>query len=905
MNFDKLFISTKFAPPQIGARYIHRGHLLELLRSEQRCTLALITGSAGFGKTVLLAQWRQELIKNGDEVSWLSLSHDDKDLATFCAYLLAALRRLGIPVEDDALLDGDIGKSTDVVVAAIVNAAAASSSSKDLYLIVDDYHHVSDQRAHGLMQKLIDHCPPNLHVVIASRTTPPLTVSRLRVLGRLAEVGFSELPFNLEETRSFFDRNLGAMKLGPDEVRLIHDKTSGWPASLELMAIMLRTRPETRTGLRQLGGNSSELQAYLAEDVLAHLPAASIDFMEQTSVCRRFNADLAQAVTGQSNAAELIQQAEEQNLFIYRVEFEDDLLWYRFHPLFGDLLFTRLKRRGRAVVEQANRRASRWFADRGLLIEAVRHAIHGGDLDFAVGAIENAAPATWSLSYIRLMLNLLERVPQETLHAHPNLFFLACLSFAFSARPAEGERWIAKMRESEAATIPAISSKLPLVDGAVALHRDDSRRALDLLEPMRDQVFENRFLRHSYLVLMMSAYSAVGRYADAYRLLDQNPIAPEDRLSDMAILAEATRASLMLQEGNAREGARLITIELARSISAHGRQSACADMCAATLADAYYELDRIDDARETVSNRVSILRSAMPSLMISAALCHARLDGLQESPDKALAFLDWHAAHYHSLGLDRPVAYMLAEQVRVLLQKGDRARAADLSARLNGLGERHANAEGLRAEIPALAALARARLSLVNSDPEDALRGLSTVRQVAQRYGRGRMVVSADILSALALDYLRRDSEADELLLHVLHAGARFGLVRTFVDEGPRVGQLLARLQGHAQLDAQASQYLADLLSRFGGGSTKAPEAVKKQAASARVDPTEERVSLTPREFEILTLISKAMSSKRVAQTLNIAPETVKWNLRNIMAKLRVSSRYDALARARKQGLIE
>jgi LuxR family maltose regulon positive regulatory protein len=898
MDFDRLLISTKFAPPRIGAHYLPRRQLLDHLRETQRCTFTLITGSAGFGKTILLAQWRQELMKSGAEVAWLSLSHDDKRLPNFCAYLLAALQRLGIPVEDDMLLEGGSSKSIDSVVAVTVGGAA--NIPKELYLIIDDYHYVEDQWTHKLMQKLLDHCPANLHIVIASRAAPPLSISRLRVLGQVAEVGFAELPFNLDETRVFFEQNLTSLKLTADELRLIHDVTHGWPASLQLVAIMLRNRPETRSTLRDLGWKSTDLQAWLAEDVVAHLPAELTEFLEAISACRRFNAGLAAFVTENADAASLIKRAEDENLLIYRVESDDRSPWYRFHPLFGDFLAARLSRRGEPAAQELHRRASQWFADHDFLIEAVRHAILGGDLDFAVEAIEHAAPTTWSLGYISPMLHLLDRLPQETLFAHPRLFFLGCLTFALTARPEKAERWLVQIRQSDAAKNPAVSSQLALADAAVAVQRDDTKRAIDLLEPQAKFSPENRFLRYVYLAALVSAYAAGGRYADAHKLLDDNPVPPEDRKNDMALVVESARASTFLLEGNVREAARIGSAVLALSETAYGRRSVCANLCAASLSDAYYELDRIDDAREMLANRSGILQFSSPQVMVRAALAHARLDLLQESPEAALAFLATHAAHYHSLRLDRPEAYMLAEQAKILLAKGDRVRAAELTAKLSELGALHAGAEGFRAEIPMIAALARARLSLNDYAPREALEALALVRRYAERYGRARVEIRARILSALALDDLEQRDEMVDCLVEALQSGSRLGLLRTFLDEGKRVGELLARVRGDPRLDTTAAAYLDDLLRMFGGAETAG---ARNRSGPGKL--ADERASLTPRELEILSLISQAMSNKRIALTLNITLETVKWNVKNILAKLGVSSRYDAMTWARKQGLIE
>lgn len=899
MDFDHLLVSTKFAPPHIGARYIARQHLLDRLRDARHCSYVQVTGGAGFGKTILLAQWRRELMKAGDEVAWLSLSSDDKQLASFCAYLSAALRRLGIAVDDEGIFEGESAEQVDALVASVINAAAVAT--KEMFLIVDDYHHVDHPAAHRLMQRLIDHCPANLHIAIAARAAPPLVISRLRVLGRVAEVGFGDLPFDAEESRHFLVENLGSVKLSADELRLIHDMTGGWPASLELMAIMLRRRPETRSTLRQLGRTSGELQAYLAEDVVAHLPAEFHEFLEQVSVCRRFNAELAACVTGAPDAAALIQRAEDENLLVYRVESDDRLPWFRFHPQFGEFLSARLARGGRERVNELHRRAGEWFADHGFLIEAVRHASLGGDQDFAVEAIENAAPDTWSLSYISLLLNLLDRLPQEKLYAHPHLFFQGCLSFAFTARAHKAERWIAQIRASEAAKIPAISSKLPLADAALAMQRDDTERVIQLLEPMRKTVPESGFLRYVYLSLLSVAYASVGRFADAHKLLDQHPAALVDRDSDIAIVAEGTRVMVYLLAGNVTEAARLGGVMLARAEMAHGRRSVCANVTASGLSDAYYELDRLDDAREALANRSGIMHTSMPPVMAPSALCHARLCFMQSGAPAALALLEQNAAHYQGLGLDRLVVAMLGEQLRIRLAGAERAKAVALLAQMEEIAARHQGDEGVVPEASALAAMARARLALAQDDPHAALAALDIAGRYVEAHGRGRLRCQVHLLQALALDALKLDERMNTHLLEALRAGLRFGLVRSFLDEGERVGELLARLGDAVTLDEEQQQLIRDLLGRFG----RQPEPARRDSAASSEADAAGAVNLTPRELEILGLVAQAMTNKRIALTLNISLDTVKWNVRNILGKLEMSSRYDAMAWARKRGLLK
>ncbi|HZG32975.1 MAG TPA: AAA family ATPase, partial [Sphingopyxis sp.] len=219
-DLEKLLVSTKFAPPRIGSRYVMREPLLEALARDRHCRLLLVTGSAGFGKTTLLAQWRQKLMAAGSQVAWLSLHPDEKGFANFRTHMLVALGRMGMPLEDDLLLAEEGPSQVDETVAAVINNVAAMGD--ELHLMLDDYHHVEDPRAHQLLQKLLDHCPSNLHIVIASRAQPPLSVARLRVMGQVAEVECDDLPFSLAETRAFLEQNAAGLKLAADEVGVIH-----------------------------------------------------------------------------------------------------------------------------------------------------------------------------------------------------------------------------------------------------------------------------------------------------------------------------------------------------------------------------------------------------------------------------------------------------------------------------------------------------------------------------------------------------------------------------------------------------------------------------------------------------------------------------------------------------------
>ncbi len=893
----KHLVSTRFSPPRIGAKYVTRTDLLAQLQRARHCRLTLVTGSAGYGKTTLLAQWRKVCLKASAEVAWLSLTADEKSYAGFCSALFAAMQRAGIPVEVDLPLEGTSTHAMDAALASIVEAAVGLR--KDLYLMIDDYHHVEALHAHKFMQKLVDQGPGNLHLVIGSRLTPPLSLSRLRMMDQLVEIDSTGLPFDLAETRTFVDENLGAGKINADELTLIHELTGGWPSCVQLIIIMLRNRPDGRAMLGDLIWRSSDLQTYLSEEVMAQLPAEMSGFAVPLAIFRRFSASLAREVTGNEQAGELLERMEHENLLITRVDSEDRTAWYRFHPLFGEFLATRLARREPADVRELHRRASHWFAAHGLLAEAVRHASAGEDVEFAASVIERAAPATWSLDYLGPTLHLLERLPEATLLSHPRLLCIACLTVALTTRASRAEAWLAHLQTNAASADPEIASILPLIHAAIAFQHDDAQHMIELLEPHRDDVIDNPFLQYLLVAELCAAYGAAGRFAEARRLFNLRPVPPADRHNDMALVAQATRASTILLEGNAREAEQESAGLLTRSIVAGGRHSISANICASVLADAYYELDRIDDARETIANRRGLLYSSGPDVMIHTALCRARLELLQESPGAALAFLQQQTAHLRSMGQPRAVAHMLAEQVKVLLLKHDHAGALETSGLLDEVARTDSTTQSSQAEISAIAALAAARVYRYAA-PEKALAALQITRDYAEAHNRRRLGALADLLSAIGLADQGSENDALAFLARAVEAARRLGLVRTFVDEGTAVGKLLAKAVRERQLEGATLQYALELLEKF-------PECAlaeglagnTRRAGASKLQPV-----LTPRELEILSLVGEAMSNKRIAIALNITIETVKWNLRNIFTKLAVSSRYDAMVWARKQDLI-
>lgn len=890
MSFNKLLVSTKFAPPRVGSRYIVRSHLLEALQRGKHAKLILVTGSAGFGKTILLAQWRQELMKAGLQVAWLSLSHDERLLLNFCTHVFDALARLGVPLDDEALLGSEGIASMDTLVAALVNGLATIDD--DLYLILDDYHHVEDPLSHRLIQKLLEHGPGNLHLVITSRAVPPLSVARLRVMGQVSEIECGDLPFDLAETRAFLEQNVGGMRFSADEIGEIHDLTYGWPASLQLLAISLKNRPESRATLHSLASQSANLQNYLSEDVIARLPPPVAEFMESISISRRFNVALAEAITGNPQAGALLRMIEDENLLIMRAESEDRSPWFRFHPLFAEFLSTRLERRGTGVVHELHRRAGLWFAGKGFVVEAIRHATLGKDVAAAVDIIGRAAPTIWRINQLGPLLHLVTNLSPEDVASHPRLLYLGALTFAMTRRPARAEAWAAQLRASNPQGGPRATFRLALIQGLSALQHDDTAKALEVLEGVDIGDAGSDFERHLFVSTLATSLGAAGRYEDALRLLDAHPTTPDDDADDTALVMMGCRSVVLLLQGDVIRAEH--TSNYYRTVAAQGHRSMSTSLSAAMLAALCYEQDRIDEARELLANRLHSVGSSSPEIMIRAVLCQARLDLLQDSADRACALLERQSNLFRSSGLDRAVVYMGAEQVRIRLAEADIPKANEILVKLEEIAAPLDKRSGFRTEISAIVQIARARVERARGDFAAALGQLELAHDTVAPLGRASILAVIHMLAASCLEAAGRGEEALARLTRAIQLGRQGGMIRTFLDEGEALHLHLQELRASGVLQGDDAAYVDDLLGRFDKG--RPSRAAQGDAAT--------KAPLTPREIEMVTLIAAGMSNKRIAQTLGITLETVKWNLKNVFVKLNVVNRYDASARARSQGLI-
>ena len=442
-------LETKLYVPRPRRGLVLRPRLSERLDRGTASKLVLVSAPAGFGKTTLLTEWlaaRPAALADERLAAWLSLDRGDNDPASFWAYVIAALRTVASGVGESALalLDAPQPPPIETVLTTLLNDLGAVAG--EIVLVLDDYHVIDARDVQDGMAFLLDHLPPWLHVVIASRADPALPLARMRARGELAEIRAAELRFTADEAAAYLNEMMG-LQLTARDVAALEGRTEGWIAALQLAALSMQGRDDVAGFIAGFAGDDRYVVDYLAEEVLARQPERVQAFLLQTSILGRLSGPLCDAVTGQGGGKAMLEALDRGNLFL--VSLDDRRRWYRYHHLFADALQARLLDEQPGQVPDLHRRASEWYEQNGEQPEAVRHALAAGDFDRAAGLVELAIPAMRRTRQEARLRGWLEVLPDEVVRARPVLSvdFAGALLMSGELEGVEGrlrdaERWL-------------------------------------------------------------------------------------------------------------------------------------------------------------------------------------------------------------------------------------------------------------------------------------------------------------------------------------------------------------------------------------------------------------------------------------------------------------------------------
>ncbi len=414
-------LATKLHVPRPRAQLVPRTHLVERLQRGAEGALTLVSAPAGFGKTTLLTQW---LAQSGTPAAWVSLGPEDNDPSRFLSYLIAALQTLDAQIGTTALalLRTPQPPSPETVLAMLTNDLADRGGGK-FALVLDDYHLITDETIQRGMTYLVEHLPPQLHLILATRADPPLPLARLRAQGQFCEVRTADLRFGTAEVNTFLQIVMG-LDLPPAAIATLEHRTEGWIVGLQLAVLSLQGRADIFAFLAAFSGSHRYVLDYLSDEVLARQPAMVQQFLLHTSILDRLSGPLCDAVTEQEDSQAMLEALERANLFV--VPLDDERGWYRYHHLFAQMLRRRLQQAEPSLVPELHRRASAWYEQHNLSAEAVQHALAAPDVELAARLIEPIALSVAFQGQISTVLGWMHTLPEALIRTRPFL----CLYYA-------------------------------------------------------------------------------------------------------------------------------------------------------------------------------------------------------------------------------------------------------------------------------------------------------------------------------------------------------------------------------------------------------------------------------------------------------------------------------------------
>ena len=910
-----LLLATKLFVPQPRSDLIPRPRLLTHLDvglEAGRCSL--LSAPAGAGKTSLLAAWLAQLDR---PVAWLTLDERDQDPHQVLRYLVAALQTIAPASGREALawLETPRPPPAEVVVTVLVNDLAALP--RPGLLVLDDYHLVRAPEVHAAVAFLLEHLPPGLHLVIASREDPPLPLPRLRARRQLTEVRAADLGFSVEEAAALLASGMG-LRLEEAQVAALVDRTEGWAAGLQLAGLALRDRPHPAAFVAAFAGGHRLVADYLMTEVLDRQPASTRRFLLATGVLDRLCAPLCDALLAADAPGDTqrrLEELERANLFL--VPLDDERVWYRYHHLFADALRARLAREaGADAAATLHRRASAWFEREGLLPEAIDHALAGDAAEDAATCIEALTPTLFATMSIHQPLAAwLAALPEPVVRARPLLCLAQAWLLIHRVELVPAAAWI----DAAAGALPAAGDGADPARGAVAATRAYIATVVPDTAPDHAIAWAERALADlapDDVAFRSIAGISLGQAALALGQLDR----AERAFADVAAAARAaglvqgsltaTTAQVNVQRLRGARRQALATGRAALAWASGHVVPPTVGRLRTVLAELLLDEDDLAAALPLATEGLAAPREFgnAPPLVLLASLPLVRLRLAQGNATAAGAVL----AEVRPLVQHGPFAMVVqlleAAEARLRLAMGDGGGAVAWAADVawDAPVEPMALADVLRfaaagveaaGVTPARILVAYGRATGDAALLERAKRHLETAWQVAKGLGLGWLRLRVLILRALLADALGDREAALRSLAAAVAEAEPEGVIRPFLDEGELMAALLATLGGAVRDGREptaglSTAFLGTLLAAFPGQGPGPRQ-------TGLVEP------LTARELEVLRLLASGRSNAEVAAKLFVEQSTVKTHLIHLYSKLGVHSRTQAVAHARALGLLD
>jgi LuxR family transcriptional regulator, maltose regulon positive regulatory protein len=911
-------LAAKLYIPPPRAKIVLRPHLIERLNDglAKGSRLTLVSASAGFGKTTLVSEWVAGCER---PVAWLSLDEGDNDPVRFISYLVAALQNIKVGIGEGLLtaLQSPQPPSTESILTTLLNEI--SVIPEHFLFVLDDYHSIDSQSVDQVLAFLVEHQPPQMHLVIASREDPPLPLARLRVRGQLTELRTADLRFTSAEAAEFLNRMMG-LNLSEANVAALESRTEGWIAGLQLAALSIQGRGDVGSFIQAFTGSHRFVLDYLVEEVLQHQPEQIRSFLLQTAILDSLCVSLCNAVADREDGKEMLDALEHSNLFL--IPLDDKRQWYRYHHLFAEVLLAHLQEAQPDRVSMLHLRASEWYERNGQQSDAVRHALAAGDFEHSAGLIELAGPRTEDGSIQQaIWLGWIKKLPEELIRARPvlNVWYAYVLLGsgdleAAESRFGDAERWLESAGALSAEVVVADPEQFKLLPATIAIGRAYIAQALgNIPDTVRyaNQTLElapegNNFRRAQASMMLGMTHWASGDLQAAEQVFaDYTMKLRTDGNIPDAIGTSVVLADIRLALGHLREA--IDTLEqLLQFVMDQGEPIPLdvADLHR-ELSKLYLEQGDLEAAAQHLQRGMELGEKAQyPVLRYRLRIDQARLNTVQGDLEGALAFLD-EAQHLYIRSPLPDICPISAMKACMWVAQGKLTKALEW-AREQGLPPNDALSFLREFEHITLARIliAQYQIERVDGSIHEAIGLLENLLHAAEEGKRMGSVI--EILASLALAHAAQGDIPLALLSlgRALTLAEPEGYVRIFLDEGKPMAELLGRMSASREgLTPRQKTYVHKLLAAFGAEEIHpAPPTPALRAGASVLQPLIE--PLSENELEVLRLLRTELSGPEIARERMVSLSTIRTHTQHIYAKLGVNNRRAAVRRARELGLL-
>ena len=907
-------LATKLYIPPVRPKVVDRLPLIERLNEglQHPSGVTLISAPAGFGKTTLISEW---VMNCKHPVAWLSLDEGDNDPARFLTYLISALQTFSPNLGEQLLdaLQSPQPPPPEYILTTLLNEII--TIPENFVLVLDDYHMIDSQAVDHALTFLLEHQPPQMHLVITTREDPDLPLARLRARGQLTELRASDLRFSLAEAAEFLNQVMG-LQLSEENIAALESRTEGWIAGLQLAALSMQGQQDTASFIQSFTGSHHFVMDYLVEEVLARQPEHMHTFLLYTSILDRLCGPLCDAVVGtfedwntsessdqRSNVKtfkrsnEILEYLERTNLFI--IPLDNERRWYRYHHLFADLLRQRLPQSiastttdAEVRIRELHIRASQWYEENGLQLEAFQHAAAANDIERAERLAQGKGIPLHFRGGVIPILNWLESLPKTVLDARPSLWWRHASLLLINGQTAGVAEKLQAAESALAAKLQGtepeeetrnLMGQIAAAKATLALTRYDiptmltqSRRALEYLNP------DNLSTRASANWTMGFAYTLQGDRVVA-RHAYMEAISLSQSAGAMFTLILATIGLANIQE---------VDNELYQAAETYQRiLEWVGDRPQQIIGEVHLGLARILyewndlDAAEPHARQSLILSRQYENIIdrfVFGEIFLARLSLARGDVAEASAILAKVDQSVRQRNFLHRMPEVASVQVLTLLRQGNVAVAGQLAQTYN---------------IP----LSQARVHLARGETSEALPVLKQYRQMVEARDWKDERLKAMILLAIAQHAHGEKDKALGTLAEALILAEPAGIIRTFVDEGLPMAELLSE----AAAQEIMPDYTGKLLAAFDAEQQENHQPFSSAQDKPSALSTQPLVEpLSQREMEVLQLIAQGLSNQEISARLFLALDTVKGHNRRIYDKLQVQRRTEAVARARELGLL-